>query len=581
VVKGGDFSTLIVNTVTGAYEIDPDSLNIPSVPGVYLDQYFIRVRDSSVPPNEQVLIYNVTATVNDTPIGLLPVFRHSTTREIAGYWNFVIHEEEESTSITASGVITVPNTEVLIVGQTETQMEPVDLFRDTDTVIRQLLGSAAYDRTNPGDVLIQIKNNNQDVLDTDDVDGVQTRSFQLSRAAGSGIQTFVVELSDILSFQHSNFLLNRYRSNVGEAAMAIYADDAVSTLPNTTADTILNQIEQLLNLGTRTIIAVMMAATLIPINSAEKVALENSQQGFLNEVTNLIGNQSVEIRSVIVRYDSLNNTFLNIAGSGERPSTGPDILFNVEGYISRNLYGALTDITIIPSDSTKDLRVVITSVNVADNTAMGDIIYGSLSSSSSATFRASRLFTDSTYDVVASGGITVESTGFNIAAGQVPGVQIRQGRGGKNVSELQPGDVLYISTFNFQKPTEARILVSVVSGYKTSDITAQDLFLQIDDGFRFPNNPVFRARANSTTPIALKYNANDLSAVTVSDNSVEFGFDYEINVEFGSSFAGAGLETYVNFPRLGFVTLYFASGDNNQPIYNAYGRGAVKFVIRS
>lgn len=574
--KPGTLGDLFVNIVTGEYFIDPNSISLPNNPGVYLDQFTIRVTDSDTPaPNEQTLIYNMSATVNDTPIGLLPVFRHSTSREITGYWNFIIHSDQGSTTqtITQSGNITVPNTEILVVGQTETTGDP---FRDADEILRQLLGSAAYDRTNPGDVLINIKNDTQDVLDADNVDGVQTRSVQLSRVSGGKLETFIAELSDVLSSQHSNFLLNRYRSNVGETVVVIYANDALNNFGTVT--TILNQIKQLTDLGTRTVIGLMMAATLDPNVPAEKTSLENSQASFLNLVRQTIGDSTIVVNSVITRYDG--QRYLNVAGSNANPSTSPEITFNVPNFSSFNLYGALTRISLIPQDNLNpNLRIVIKSVDLTRGEATGDVVYGKITSSNT-TFTSSRLFNDSTREVVA-GSVFTDFEGLDIASGQVVEITLRQGSTGKNVTALKPGDVLYSANFAYQKPVSATLLISVVSGFKDANVANQDLFLQIDDGVRFPNNPVFRARTTAT-PIIRKFNSNTLEQVTPTDNSIEFGFDYEIEIEdLDTALAAGGLERYVDFPRLGFVTLYFASNDQDQPIYNAYGRGAIKVIFRS
>ena len=577
-VASGTLGNLFVNIVTGEYNFDADSLNLPAVPGVYLNQFTIRVKDSKTPvPNEQTLIYNIGATIFDTPIGLLPVFRDSTTREIAGYWNFIVHDATGTSNITSSGNIIVPNTELLVIGQTETNS---DSFRNPDGLIRQLLGSSAYDRSNPTDVVVNVKNNTSDVLDANNINGIQTRSIQLSRVQNSSLQIFVTELSDVLSSQHSRFLLNRYRSNIGESVVILYANDAVSPLPNGTATAILNQISQLISLGTRTIIGVMMAATLNPAISAEKTALQNAQAGFLNQIAAVAGNANVTILSVIVRYDSTNKFYQNVAGKGSSPSTQPEIGFTVTGYSSFNLFGALSQISIIPQDSTNpNFRIVIKTVNASTKEAIGDVIYGTIPTGTR-SFVSSRLFTDNTRSIVAASAI-VDILGVNIAAGQIPSITVRQGTTGKNVDQLKPGDVLYASTYAFTRPTTARLLISVVSGYKSPNLAGTQLFLQIDDGMRFPNNPVFPV---TVVAIVNRFNSNTLALANPAGTFVEAGFDYEVDVkdlEAPGAIGSAGLELYTQFPRLGFVTLYFGSTLDGKPIYNAYGRGAVKSITRS
>ena len=575
---GGTLGNLFVNVVTGAYEFDPDSLNLPAVPGVYLDQFVIRVKDSNTPvQNEQTLIYNISATIFDTPIGLLPTFRDATTREIAGYWNFIVHDVTGTSNITSSGTITVPNTELLVIGQTETNSMPV---RNPDGVLRQLLASAAYDRSNPADTLINVKNNTVDVLDTDNINGIQTRSMQLSRVQNSALQIFVAELSDVLSSQHLGFLLDRYRSNIGECVIVIYANDAVSPLPNATATAILNQVSQMISLGVRTIIGVMMAATLDPAISAEKTALQNAQAGFLNQIATVAGNASVTIQSVIVRYNSTTKLYQNVAGTGADPSTQPEIAFTVTGYSSFNLFGALSRITFIPQDSTNpSFRIVIKSINTSTKGATGDVIYGTIPTGTR-SFISSRLFTDTTRTITAASAI-VDIVGVNIAAGQIPSITITQGSTGKNVDQLKLGDVLYPSTFAFTRPTSARLLVSVVSGYKSANIIGTQLLLQIDDGVRLPNNPVFPV---TVVAIVNRFNSNTLALANPAGTILESGFDYEVDVkdlEVSGAIASAGLELFTQFPRLGFVTLYFASSSTGAPIYNAYGRAAVKSITRS
>jgi hypothetical protein len=579
VSKLGELGTLFVNSRTGEYAFDVDSLMLSTVPGVYLDQYGITVTDDDDPPNMQTLIYNISATVNSTPLGLLPIFRHSTTREIAGYWNRIVHNVPTTPSISANGTVRVPNTELLVVGQTETT---TDKFRDADAIMRQLLGDAAYDRSNPsGDVLINVKNNSQDVLDTEDVDGVQTRSFQVVNGT---VGTFIVELVDILSSQHSNFLLNRYRSNVGEAVMVIYADDDVDPPTSATALKILNQVELLLDLGVRTVIGVMMAASRDPNNAGDKKALEDAQSAFLNEIDRRIAGRNASTKSVIVRYNTRTRRYLNLAGPvAIAPTTQADIEFTVPGYMpSFNLYSSLFQIAIIPRDSTSPLRIVIKSIDTVTKEAVGEVIYGTIPIvSPPTTFVSSRVFTDGT-NVVRTTDTISQVEGVDIAAGQVPDVILRQGGGGRNVEELQAGDVLYPSSFTYLRPRSARLLISSVSGFESDDIAGKTIYLQIDDGVRFPDNPVFPVRVTSVNPIVHKYNSNTLEEVTPTDSIVKFGFDYELNIQnLQDSFGAGGLELYTQFPRLGFVTLYFATDDNNDPVFNAYGRGAIVSISRS
>jgi hypothetical protein len=595
VIKAGSLGNLIVNTMTGAYEFDVDSLSLPAVPGVYSDEFIIRVSDSNMPaPQEQTLIYIISAVVNDTPIGLLPIFSHATTREIAGYWTLLVHEQATTPSITGGGAIVVPSTELMVIGQTET--DEANPERDMDRALRQLFKDQSFSQTNEADTLINIKNNTQDVLDASDEAGVQARSFQVENQT---YPDFVVEFTDVLSSQHKSFLLNRYRSNIGEAITVFYRDDEmegleISNNPNATnpiitdtdvARKIRQQINVLVDLGIQTIIGVMM--------NTGAVSDPAATQSEVLEMIDLITPSGVDILSVIPEYVASDDRYNNISKEQQVPQ------YTVPGFEpSYTLFTALNQVVVRKSDNGPNvpLRIVITDVTVNSDgsaIAIGEVLYGIFSPSFHLpgtplpTLESSKVFSDNT-NTISFEYALAQFSGSQIPLGATPAVTINQSSSqGQNVDQLEPGDVLY-SSETYQRPLFMQLLVSVVSGVGTAgtmftDIGGDSIYLQIDDGVRFPNNRVFPGVIRDALPIAKKLNSNTLEELSPPGDSIEFGFDYILNVNLpdnfivapDETFAAGGLERYAEFPRLGFVTLYFGSSSANAPIFEAYGRGAV------
>lgn len=588
---------LTVNTTSGEYNYVVT--NLSGSPGVYFDVFTFSVIDSDFPTSPiRQIDYVVSITIQNTPLGLLPTFRHSTSREIGGYWEFIFHDVYRQPSITPAGVVTVPNTEILVIGETETQGDPII---NPDGVIRQVLGESAFDRTNPGDVLAQIKNNTQAILDTKETAGIQTTSIKVTRidnsAAVNDIKQgvdYIVELSDILSSQHSNFLLNRYRSNVGETMIIMYTNDDVDPdMGSPSLPKIQNQVTRLLDLGVRTIICLMQVIGLDPAITAEKAKIESIQDFVLNSIElngSFVPANNV-LYSVITIFDPTTQRYLNVSGRtvSQLPNSLREIVFNstvIDAQNQRNLYGALSGVVLIPEDASDSnpLRIQITDVDVQAGEATGEIIYGELSSNTS-QFASTRFGAEEENFVIASSTF-ISGQPAPLGAPN-PRVTLRQGSKGQNVSTLKPGDVLFSTGGDYARPRFVKLLVSVVRGFESADITGETLFLRVDDGSRFPNNPVFQGEVVSVgPPIDQKFNSNTLDTVSPVGNKLEFGFDYIVNIKLPTSgdtldeqAAAGGIERYVDFPRLGFLTLYFARDSGTKlPIFAPYGRGAVQLV---
>jgi hypothetical protein len=586
------YGTMVIGRFNGEFTYNPVAL--PSAPGVTTDLFVFTVKDGNGVVKE--LNYPVTFTVDDTPLDLLPAFRDVQNRSFVRYWNRVLQRENVSSF---AQIITIDSTEVLVIGQTKTLTVP-DPKRDVDAILRQLLRTISFEQVDDiGDVLTHIKNDTKDALNTDDADGTSMYTFTFNN------ETLVTELTDVLSSQHPDFLLNRYRSNVGEATFVFYADDIVPTtvedpLPPELQE-IVNQIELLVQLGVRTIIGVMMDT------GSSSELLETKQSSFLSYLR--YGNpESVDdneepirdgvagdatIIPSVVRYDNTApNDFSYVNVTYGNADDAPPIKFvlDIEGFgLTHTLQEALMGVDQVIRDENYNvnqgqLRIIITEVN--GDRATGETLYGTYNSSlvqtndnpSNYEFLASREFTDSTHLISTTMRPFLPQVGEN----QKQVIELTQkGSVSNNITELKPGDILYTTNRpTFIVPNKVQILMSVVFGVGIDPFIGEDIFMQIDDGIRYPNNPVFRGKVLS---IDEQFKTDTLEKVTVDgkimkDNTASF--DYLITVDLlEPNTGGAGLEEYVSFPRLGFITMYFGRQSGTLIGIGPFARGAVTKIL--
>ena len=583
VTLNGTFGGMSMNIFTGIFVYNVSS--IPTTAGNYTDTFVFTLIDGNGDTTQ--LMYVINYTVASTSLGILPIFPDAENRSLINYWKFIIHD----TITSVAQIIRIENTEAVVIGQTETNADP---YKNVDAMIRQLL-SGAIETSSTFDVVTNIKNDTEDALTTTSYDAANT--YSLSLEAG----TRIAEVSDVLSSQHKNFILNRGRENLIETVLMFYYDSSivVSVPPypnsiNPTMDRIVTQVTNLINLGAKTVACIIIAtnpATPPATTPTYLTELQGKQQGMLNYLGQAIQTEAAGktaiIKSVSVRYD---------------PTTTPatpiyqNIGYDSKGNTTQNAYSLLdarttpstpsTQITDVLSKQPENIedteynlsqmRILITTVDGA-NIANGIILYANNQTTRNYLLTApliatsSRLFTDATRTIICS---KVELPA--VASNQKQTVILTQGSSGKNVTQLRPGDIVYSTTRTpvYAPPVRIELLIAVVSGVLISPIVnnSTEIFMQIGDSVRYPNNPTFKGKIVS---ILKKYNSTTFESVAVG-TTIEYGFNYLLEIGTLENIFGAGsLELFTAFPSLGFVTLYFGRGLGNTVGVGPYGRGIV------
>lgn len=571
--------TLTVNRFTGTYNYVP--ITLPSIVGITTDSRIITVTDKN--GITQQLNYDITFSVIDISISLLPIFTDVETRSNITYWDTIIHD------ITTSGVtmttISFENTEILVIGNTESASS--DPQRKTDDILRTLLTRAietTYIGSGGDDVLFRIKTNTQDVLASGNRSGAQNYSFSFMIGSSSSNVRRVTELADILSSRHLNFLLDRYRANIADASIVFYFEGAT----NTELDSIAQQVVTLNMIGVGNIILTMVGLTDNPNTAGSGYSLS------LQDLENRLVDKIV----VATNPTILNKIIKSSVRYGLDTSYSPPIMaylnvFTLDYVINSDTIPLFRAISLAPpnlSDADRDLRIIITNkVLSSSNTAIGEITYDKLTTAP-LVYTSSRILNPSSTAFPQSNrtlGTPIPLVSATlISAPTNSGLKDTISFVGTDVVKLRTGDVLYPFSYTFQQPQRADILLSVVSGVIITPVINQSLIMQIGDGFRFPNNSVF---ATTITTMLKRYNSNTLEELSTND-TIEYGYDYIIRVNLPTNttdedtFRAAGLEQYVNFPRLGVVTLYFGRQDGNgkpEIGIGPFGRGAVVNIDRS
>jgi hypothetical protein len=124
------------------------------------------------------------------------------------------------------------------------------------------------------------------------------------------------------------------------------------------------------------------------------------------------------------------------------------------------------------------------------------------------------------------------------------------------------------------------ILVAVVSGVTLTPVTGTDIFMQIGDGVKYPNNPVFKGVISSIVSQIDSVTFRPVVPVNPS-NTLVYGSNYYLNItNIESTLGGGGLELFTSFPSLGFITIYFGRASNGITGVGPYGRGMVTSLNR-
>lgn len=535
----GDFGTLSVNQFTGVYSYEVTGS--PTTTGSFEDPFIMTVMDAN--GEMQEISYIIGYTINNTPLGLLPIFTDVENRSRVTYWSAIIH----NAIITTASIELLENTEILVIGETDNA--------DADGILRQLLESAIETASPPNgsgsggeDVLTAIKTNSKSLLEANDRSGLLLHS--LSFNGGDRI----AELSDILSSGHENFLLNRYRSNIGEALVVFY------TLASTIAD-LVNQIDVILDLGVGRIILVSIGY-IAPPGAVLTQQLETKEADLISAIAAV----RPEALAIILRSS------IGFNGSQYQNVTG-QLQYQITNQ-TQTLFSAISQVPEIMDDESRALRVVITASVPPNNLATGEVVFGNIGAAPPNNFITSRLLNGNRVLTGVSSVKTSRSGGLD----DLLTIQ------GLNVNMLMPGDILYSISHTYQQPFIADILLSVVSAVSTPAALSMDMFMQIDDGARFPDNRVFKA---TLLTVIQRFDSNTLQT-SAPNGMFEFGFDYLIkimlptNVAVEDTFGAAGLEEYILFPRLGFVTFYFGR-QSMEPMLGItpYGRGAIINIDRT
>ena len=577
-VSNGTYGNMSINIFTGDFDYNVTFL--PPTAGNYSDTFQIVARDSNSPQNTNTLNYVINFTISSTDLGILPVFSDAVNRSLLNYWNFIVHDSKIS-NITS--IISIQSTEVVVVGQTDSRSPP---YADVNPILKQLL-TGTLETQSSFDVLTNILNNTQTALTTPTYDAARTYSFSLR----SG--TTITELSDIISLSHKNFLLNRARTNVCESGILFYFDSTIPipfpVTPVAPLDRIFNQVNMLFSLGVRNIISVIIAtsSTRNPATDTTYAdELATKQNAVLNYISSI--NPGINLIPASVRYDAVKNVYQNVGVTNlNGASTGT--LDGSPSYILNTAYGptqmiitALSTViqTIKDSDYASDkLRIVITSVDTTNNTATGEILYSQLPTVGAPTlYTSSRLFTDNTRTISCS-RVDLPVTE---AQNQKQIIVFNQGSVGKNISQLKPGDIVYAlnRTPIFVPPSSMTILVAVVSGVTLTPVTGTDIFMQIGDGVKYPNNPVFKGVISSIVSQIDSVTFRPVVPVNPS-NTIVYGSNYYLNItNIESTLGGGGLELFTSFPSLGFITIYFGRASNGVTGVGPYGRGMVTSLTR-
>ena len=577
-VSNGTYGNMSINIFTGDFDYNVTFL--PSTAGNYSDTFQIVARDSNSPQNTNTLDYVINFTISNTDLGILPVFSDAVNRSLLNYWNFIVHDSKIS-NITS--IISIQSTEVVVVGQTDNRTPP---YADVNPILKQLL-TGTLETQSTFDVLTNILNNTQTALTTPTYDAARTYSFSLRNG------TTITELSDIISLSHKNFLLNRARTNVCESGILFYFDSTIPipfpVTPVAPLDRIFNQVNMLFSLGVKNIISVIIA-TSSTRNPATDTTYANELATKQNAVLNYISsiNPGINLIPSSVRYDAVKNVYQNVGVTNlNGASTGT--LDGSPSYILNTAYGptqmiitALSTViqTIKDSDYASDkLRIVITSVDTTNNTASGEILYSQLPTVGAPTlYTSSRLFTDNTRTVSCS-RVDLPVTE---AQNQKQIIVFNQGSVGKNISQLKQGDIVYAlnRTPIFVPPSSMTILVAVVSGVTLTPVTGTDIFMQIGDGVKYPNNPVFKGTISSIASQIDSVTFRPVVPVNPS-NTLVYGSNYYLNItNIESTLGGGGLELFTSFPSLGFITIYFGRASNGVTGIGPYGRGMVTSLTR-
>lgn len=540
------FGFLTINNTTGEYNYNilthPTSIgtveNNFKVGEDIFDMTITDAESTTLICTYKVIFYTMP---NTTPpiLGTLPEFSDEETSTKIRFWSSIIHD----LTVDVGQYIQefTQSSEIFVVGE----VDKINDFKNPNAILRELLTkaretSSVSSGTGALDVLDQIRFNTKDKLDTLERAGSLTYSFIFEPLSGQFKST---ELADLLSNDHSSFMLNRYRSNVGEAVLVIYYWDSVVSV----LDKIAAQANLLIEAGVENVILVITGMTLSNLNN-NGAAIQAQENLMVSKIN------STSIIKSSVRYDDATKKYINIFSPSYQITPETVVLFN-----------AIGEIVPTPTES-RALRIIITAKFLSASTPYltGEILYGATTDFRGRVFKTSR-----------SSASTITIDGY-VDTSNPKILYIYN-----NISGLNVGDVLYNQTgsgrsFNASNGriiqfAKIELLMSVVSGYDTP-IIGQKLYMTIDDGFKL-NNPLFTATVDS---IIARYNSNTLVVDTSPPDQIVHGFDYRLMVTMPTGItvdanAAAPIEEYIKYPRLGLVTLF--GGKDKE--FAAYGRGIV------